>query len=63
MKLFYNYEDHLDKLKDCDWVIEVISERLDWKQDLYKKIIPFINKDTIITSNTSGLSLLDLSKD
>ena len=59
----YNYEDHLDKLKDCDWVIEVISERLDWKQDLYKKIIPFINKDTIITSNTSGLSLSDLSKD
>ena len=33
-----NYNDHLDKLKECDWIIEVISERLDWKKDLYKKI-------------------------
>ena len=33
-----NYDEHLDKLKDCDWIIEVIAERLDWKKDLYKKI-------------------------
>ena len=57
----YNYEDHLDKLSECDWIIEVISERLDWKQDLYKKITPHINPDAIITSNTSGISLSDLT--
>ena len=57
----YNYEDHLDKLSECDWIIEVISERLDWKQDLYKKITPHINSDAIITSNTSGISLSDLT--
>ena len=56
-----NYEDHLDKLSECDWIIEVISERLDWKQDLYKKITPHINPNTIITSNTSGISLSDLT--
>ena len=44
----YNYENHLDKLSECDWIIEVISERLDWKQDLYKKITPHINADAII---------------
>ena len=56
-----NYDEHLDKIKECDWIIEAISERLDWKQDLYKKIIPHLSKDTIVSSNTSGLSLSDLS--
>ncbi len=58
----YNYEDHLEKLKECDWIIEVIAERLDWKKDLYKKISPFIDKQ-ILTSNTSGISLEELSSD
>src|SRR5438105_6183003 len=35
-----NYEEHLDKLKDCDLVIEAIAERMDWKLDLYRKIAP-----------------------
>jgi len=58
-----NYDEHLEKIKECDWVVEVISERLDWKHDLYKKIIPYINERCIVTSNTSGLSLESLSKD
>ena len=58
----YNYDEHLDKLKECDWVIEVIAERLDWKKDLYNKITPFI-KNQIVTSNTSGISLAELSED
>ena len=44
-----NYDEHLDKIKECDWVIEVIAERLDWKQDLYKKIIPHIEDNCIVT--------------
>ena len=59
----YNYNDHLDKLSECDWIIEVISERLDWKQDLYRKITPHINPDAVVTSNTSGLALSDLTKE
>ncbi len=35
-----NYEDHLDRFSECDWVIEAIAERLDWKQDLYQRIQP-----------------------
>ena len=49
-------------MKECDWIIEVIAERLDWKKDLYKKISPFIDKQ-ILTSNTSGISLEELSSD
>ena len=57
-----NYNDHLDKIKECNWIVEVISEKLEWKQDLYKKIIPFLNDDCVVTSNTSGISLQNLSK-
>ena len=32
-----NYDQHLDLLKECDLVIEAISERMDWKADLYRK--------------------------
>ena len=56
----YNYEEHLEKLKECDWIIEVIAEKLDWKKDLYSKIAPYV-KDKIVTSNTSGISLSDLT--
>ena len=56
-----NYEDDLDKLKDCDLIIEAIAERMDWKHDLYKKVAPHIAANTIFASNTSGLSITALS--
>lgn len=52
-----NYNTDLDKLKKCDLIIEVISERLDWKQSLYKKIVPYIHNTAIFATNTSGLSI------
>jgi 3-hydroxyacyl-CoA dehydrogenase len=57
-----NYKDHLDKLRECEWIVEAISERLDWKQDLYRKIHPHMNKKAVLSSNTSGLSLKDLTE-
>lgn len=57
-----NYEEHLEQLKDCDLVIEAIAERMDWKLDLYKKIAPFIAPHAIVASNTSGLSITQLSE-
>ncbi len=56
-----NYEEHMDLLKDCDLVIEAIAERMDWKRDLYKKMAPFLAPHAIIASNTSGLSITQLS--
>lgn len=56
-----NYEKDLAELKDCDLIIEAIAERLDWKEDLYKKISPFLSKNAILVSNTSGLSINDLA--
>jgi 3-hydroxyacyl-CoA dehydrogenase len=57
-----NYEEHLDKLKDCDLVIEAIAERMDWKLDLYTKVAPAIAPHAIVASNTSGLSITKLSE-
>ncbi|HEX5756292.1 MAG TPA: 3-hydroxyacyl-CoA dehydrogenase family protein, partial [Arenimonas sp.] len=52
-----NYEEHLDRLRDCDLIIEAIAERMDWKQDLYRKIAPFVADHAVLASNTSGLGI------
>lgn len=57
-----NYDEHLDQLTDCDLIIEAIAERLDWKKSLYAKILPFVGKDAVLASNTSGLSINALSE-
>ncbi|KAF1023066.1 MAG: putative 3-hydroxyacyl-CoA dehydrogenase [Paracidovorax wautersii] len=56
-----NYDDHLDLLAECDLVIEAIAERMDWKQDLYRKIAGHVAPHAIVTSNTSGLSISALA--
>ena len=55
-----NYDDNLELLKTSDIIIEAISEKLEWKEDLYKLITPHIDSDTIIATNTSGISLKKL---
>ena len=57
-----NYETGLEHLRTCDLVIEAIAERMDWKQDLYKKIAPFIPTHTVLASNTSGLGINKLAE-
>jgi 3-hydroxyacyl-CoA dehydrogenase len=57
-----NYEEHLALLKDCDLVIEAIAERMDWKLDLYRKIAPALAEHALVASNTSGLSITELSQ-
>lgn len=52
-----NLEDDLEKLKDADWIIEVIVENLDVKKGLYEKIDAVRKPGTIVTSNTSGISI------
>jgi 3-hydroxyacyl-CoA dehydrogenase len=57
-----NYEEHLEELRGCDLIIEAIAERMDWKEDLYKKIAPFVNDNAILATNTSGLSITKMSQ-
>ncbi len=50
-----NLEDDLEGLRDVDWIIEVVVERLDIKQLVFEKIESVRAPGTIVTSNTSGI--------
>lgn len=52
-----NFDDDLKDLASCDWVIEVVVERLDIKQSLYEKVEQFRKPGTLVTSNTSGIPI------
>ncbi|KGQ19009.1 3-hydroxyacyl-CoA dehydrogenase [Lysobacter dokdonensis DS-58] len=52
-----NYDTGLDLLRGCDLVIEAIAERMDWKQDLYRKIADYVPDHAVLASNTSGLGI------
>ena len=57
-----NYDDDLDKLKQCELVIEAIAERKDWKIDLYNMISHYLSPHCILASNTSGISIASLAE-
>ncbi|MBP6697889.1 MAG: enoyl-CoA hydratase/isomerase family protein, partial [Flavobacteriales bacterium] len=52
-----NFDDDLPKIKDCDWVIEVVVERLDIKQQVYTNVEKHRKPGTLITTNTSGIPI------
>src|SRR5438105_4934891 len=52
-----NFEDDLPKIKDCDWIVEAVTEDLAIKRALYKKVIPHRAPNAIVSTNTSGIPL------
>ena len=58
-----NFADDLPLLSDCDWVVEVIAERMDLKRDLWERVEPHLKSGTIVSSNTSGLSIAGIARD
>ena len=52
-----NFDDDMAKIKDCDWIIEVVVERLDIKQQVFEKIEKNYTPGTLVTSNTSGIPI------
>ena len=54
------YNNDLEKLSDCDLIIEAVAEKIEIKHDVYKKLLPHLKKDAILTSNTSGIPLANL---
>ncbi len=55
-----NFEDDMDKLKEVDWVIEVIVENMDIKKKVFKQVEENWTTGTIVSSNTSGLSINEM---
>ena len=52
-----NIEDHLDRVAECDWIVEAVVERLDIKQALYAKLETLKRPGTAVSSNTSTIPL------
>ncbi len=55
-----NFDDDLPRIKECDWIIEVVIENMEIKKGLYKKVAQHRRKGAIVSSNTSGLSINEM---
>lgn len=52
-----NFEDDLHQIKNCDWVLEAIVEKLDIKKQLFEKVDSLRTPGTIVSTNTSGIPI------
>ncbi|MDT0643266.1 3-hydroxyacyl-CoA dehydrogenase NAD-binding domain-containing protein [Zunongwangia sp. F363] len=57
-----NLEDHISKVSEADWIIEVVVERLDIKKQVFENLEKHRKEGTIITSNTSGIPIQQMSE-
>ena len=57
-----NLDDDLQKIKNVDWIIEVVVERLDIKKSVFEKIEKYRKPGTLITSNTSGIPISQMNE-
>ncbi len=57
-----NFEDDLDQIADCDWIIEAVSENLQIKRDLWHRVELIRRADAILSTNTSGIPLARIAE-
>ena len=57
-----NYDSDIEKISQVDWILEAVAENLDIKLKVYKKLLPFLKDSAILTTNTSGITLKELSQ-
>lgn len=58
-----NFTDHMNQLSEVDWVIEVVVENLDIKKKVLSEVDRYRKSGSIISSNTSGISIEAMSAD
>ena len=52
-----NFEDDFEKIKEADWIIEVVVERLDIKQQILQKVDSIRKVNSLVSSNTSSIPI------
>ena len=58
-----NFEDDAQRLRECDWVIEVVVEKMEIKKRLFsEKVAPNLKEGAILSTNTSGLSVNEMAE-
>lgn len=57
-----NFTDDAEKLKECDWIVEVVIENMEIKKKLFAEtVVPNLADGAVLTTNTSGLSVNDMA--
>jgi 3-hydroxyacyl-CoA dehydrogenase len=57
-----NFDDDLAKIKDCDWIIEAVTENLAIKRSLYDRVLAHRAPGTVVSTNTSGIPLAQIAE-
>jgi len=57
-----NYLDDMERIGECDWIVEVVVERLDIKQRVFTDVEKHRKPGSIVSSNTSGLSVAAMAE-
>jgi 3-hydroxyacyl-CoA dehydrogenase len=57
-----NFEDDLAKVKDCDWILEAVTENLEIKRALLEKVLKHRKPGSIFSTNTSGIPLASIAE-
>jgi len=57
-----NFDDDFDKISDADWIIEVVVERLDIKQQIFEKVEKYRKPGSLVSSNTSSIPIKMLAE-
>jgi 3-hydroxyacyl-CoA dehydrogenase len=57
-----NFQDHLSRLRDCDWIVEAVAENLEIKRGLLKRVAAVRSAGTILSTNTSGIPLARITE-
>jgi 3-hydroxyacyl-CoA dehydrogenase len=55
-----NFDDHLSRLAECDWIIEAVAEKLEIKRNLLARVEKVRKAGSIVTTNTSGLPIASI---
>ena len=55
-----NFEDDLGRLRDCDWIVEAVSENLEIKRSLLERVASVRTPGSIVSTNTSGIPLASI---
>ncbi len=56
------YDSDIEKIIEADWVLEAVAENLDIKLKVYDILLPYLKDSAILTTNTSGITLIELSQ-
>ena len=57
-----NFEEHFDRVGEVDWVLEAVLERMDVKRDVHARIEAHARPDAVISTNTSGLPIHEITE-